>query len=232
MNRESSRSKVVATVRELLLAGELRQGERITEESVAASMQVGRHTVRAAFAELMSMGLLEHVPNRGARIPILDAERINDLWDYRLTLEAGAMRIIVERQHDLGSLEQRTQDLLDLPADAPPAEVASVHQRIHTSIIELSGVERLHEAYARCEAELLWVVSTVNDVYDARVLGEIHRELLASTRAGGQAAVDALTTDIEKGRAALLDSIRRSTMSRAPFMGVMPAHALPRGDHV
>lgn len=225
MNKESSRSKVVTTVRDLLLRGELRQGERITEETVAQSLGVGRHTVRAAFVELIGLGLLEHVPNRGARVPILDAERINDLWDYRLTLEAGAMRIIVGRGHDLEPLAQRTQDLLDLPADAPPAEVASVHQRIHGTIIELSGVERLRDAYERCEAELLWVVSTVNDVYDARVLGEMHRDLLASARAGGSAPVDTLVADIENGRAALLDSIWRTQMPRAPFATAGPSAA-------
>ncbi|WP_435202365.1 GntR family transcriptional regulator [Janibacter sp. GS2] len=226
MSSESSQSKVVAAVRELLLQGAIRQGERVTEESVAASMGVGRHTVRAAFAELVGLGLLEHVPNRGARIPVLDAERINDLWDYRLTLEAGAMRIIVERGYDLEPLAQRTQSLLDLPADAPPAEVASVHHRIHSTIIELSGVKRLQDAYERCEAELLWVVSTVNDIYDARVLGEMHRDLLAGARAGGRDSVDALVADIENGRAALLDSIWRSTMSRAPFVSALGAHTL------
>lgn len=216
---------MVGTIRRMLLAGELRQGERLTEETVAATMKVGRHTVRAAFGELVGLGLLERVPNRGARIPILDTARINDLWDYRLTLEAGAMRIIVGRGFDLEPLAQRTQDLLDLPADAPPAEVASMHQRIHSEIIELSGVERLQEAYQRCEAELLWAVSTVNDVYDARVLGEMHRELLAGARAGGQAPVDTLVADIENGRAALLDSIWRTTTARAPFAGSMGLYA-------
>lgn len=221
MNKESSRSKVVTTVRDLLLRGELRQGERITEETVAQSLGVGRHTVRAAFVELIGLGLLEHVPNRGARVPILDAERINDLWDYRLTLEAGAMRIIVGRGHDLEPLAQRTQDLLDLPEDASPADVADVHQRIHSTIIEMSGVQRLHDAYLRCEAELLWVVSTVGDVYNAPVLGEMHRELLTACHSGGDSAVTHLVTDIENGRAALLESVWRTKMTRTPFVAAM-----------
>lgn len=226
MGHESSRSKVVAAVRDLLLQGHLRQGERLTEEAVAQNLRVGRHTVRAAFAELVSLGLLEHVPNRGARIPVLDADRINDLWDYRLTLEVGAMRIIIERGHDLEPLAERTQALLDLPADAPPAEVASVHQRIHSTIVELSGVQRLRDAYARCEAELLWTVSTVNDVYDARVLGEMHRDLLGAARAAGQAPVDSLITDIENGRAALLESVWRGRMSYAPFVAALGVQSL------
>ncbi|UTT66530.1 GntR family transcriptional regulator [Janibacter sp. CX7] len=223
---ESSRSKVVGTVRDLLLDGRLRQGERITEESVAQTLGVGRHTVRAAFAELISMGLLEHVPHRGARIPVLDAPRINDLWDYRLTLEAGAMRIILDRGHDLEPLAERTQDLLDLPGDAPPGRVASVHQRIHSTIVELSGVQRLQEAYQRCEVELLWTVSTVGDVYDARVLGEMHRDLLSAAREGGQVALDTLVTDIENGRAALLETVWRDQMTRAPFAAAMGAQTI------
>lgn len=205
------------TVRELLQRGELRQGDRLTEEHVAASLRVGRHTVRAAFAELISLGLLEHVPNRGARIPILDAERINDLWDFRLALEAGAMRILLSRGRDLSPLTARTQDLLDLPAEAPPGEVAATHQRIHSTIIEMSGVQRLRDAYVRCEAELLWVVSTVGDVYNAPVLGEMHRELLTACGQGGAAAVDHLVADIENGRAALLETAWRTKTPRAPF---------------
>lgn len=228
MNKESSSARVVSAVRELLVLGELRQGERITEESVAASMKVGRHTVRAAFAELGTLGLLEHEPNRGVRIPVLNPERINDLWDYRLTLEAGAMRITIERGHDLGPLEERTQALLDLPEDAPPAVVASVHQQIHSSIIELSGVRRLRDAYVRCEAELLWVVSTVGDVYDSRILGNMHRDLLTACRREGNAPLEHLVADIENGRAALLDSIWRTNMTRAPFIREMRPHALQR----
>lgn len=226
MSREPSRARVVAAVRQMLEQGELRQGDRLTEENVAASMHVGRHTVRAAFAELTSLGLLEHEANRGARIPVLDSERINDLWDYRLTLEAGAMRILLSRGRDLSFLADRTQDLLDLPADTSPAEVAATHQRIHSTIIDLSGVQRLRDAYIRCEAELLWVVSTVGDVYNAPVLGEMHRDLLTACQAGGTSAVDHLVADIENGRAALLESVWRTKMSRAPFsstLGMAPA---------
>lgn len=225
VSREPSRARVVAAVRDLLQQGELRQGERLTEENVAASMRVGRHTVRAAFAELTALGLLEHETNRGVRVPVLDADRINDLWDYRLTLEAGAMRILLARGHDLMPLADRTQELLDLPADAPPAEVAATHQKIHSTIIELSGVKRLHDAYGRCEAELLWVVSTVGDVYNAPVLGEMHRDLLTACHRKGDDAVDHLVRDIENGRAALLESVWRTRMARAPFvsaLGVTP----------
>lgn len=227
VSRQPSRERVVDAVRELLQQGELRQGERLTEEDVAATMHVGRHTVRAAFAELVSLGLLEHVPNRGARIPVLDADRINDLWDYRLTLEAGAMRILLERGHDLAPLAARTQALLDLPAESPPSEVAAVHQRIHSTIIELSGVRRLRDAYARCEAELLWVVSTVGDVYNAPVLGEMHRDLLTACDHEGEHAVDHLVRDIENGRAALLDSVWRPSANRRPFSLAMHHPAIP-----
>lgn len=221
MSREPSRARVVAAVRQMLEQGELRQGDRLTEENVAASMHVGRHTVRAAFAELTSLGLLEHQANRGARIPVLDSSRINDLWDYRLTLEAGAMRILLSRGRDLSALADRTQDLLDLPADTPPAEVAATHQRIHSTIIELSGVERLRDAYIRCEAELLWVVSTVGDIYNAPVLGEMHRDLLTACQEDGTRAIHHLVTDIENGRAALLESVWRTKISRAPFSTTM-----------
>lgn len=227
VSREPSRARVVAAVRDLLQQGELRQGERLTEEDVAATMQVGRHTVRAAFAELTSLGLLEHVPNRGARIPVLDADRINDLWDYRLTLEAGAMRILLARGHDLTPLADRTQDLLDLPAETPPSEVAAVHQRIHSTIIQLSGVQRLRDAYVRCEAELLWVVSTVGDVYNAPVLGELHRDLLTACDHRGEQAVDHLVRDIENGRAALLESVWRPAANRRPFSLAMHQPSLP-----
>lgn len=221
VSRQPSRVRVVDAVRELLQRGELRQGQRLTEEDVAATLQVGRHTVRAAFAELVSLGLLEHVPNRGARIPVLDARRINDLWDYRLTLESGAMRILLARGHDLTPLADRTQELLDLPAGTPPAEVAAVHQRIHSTIIELSGVQRLRDAYIRCEAELLWVVSTVGDVYNAPVLGELHRDLLVACHDGGDDAITHLVADIENGRAALLESVWRPTTSQLPFAAAM-----------
>jgi DNA-binding GntR family transcriptional regulator len=190
-----------------LLDGTLPPGTRLKEEELAERFAAGRYTVRSALRTLVAAGLLEHVPNRGARVPFLLPARVDELYAYRTVLEVGALRLAQARHEPLAPIETATAALVELPEDTPWPQVIDVHQEVHRAIVQWSGNARLLEAYALCEQELALVVSSTRPNYTARQLAELHLRLLARLRRGGEPAATALTRDIEIGRRAVHDAM-------------------------
>jgi DNA-binding GntR family transcriptional regulator len=206
-------------LRDELLSGELSPGSRLKEEHLAQRFHVGRYTVRSALRTLVANGLLEHEPNRGARVPELYPSRVDQLFAYRTVLEVGSLRIALSQGVALAPVVSTTAALEALPADAPWPLVVRTHQEIHRTIVGLSGNPRLIDAYASCEEELQFVTAITRPGYTAEKLAALHIELLAHLRHGGDRASDALARDIEIGRCAVLDAMSATSTATSTATG-------------
>lgn len=56
---------VYEALKSSIMAGNIREGEHLRQEEVAARLGVSQTPVREAFRRLESEGLVEHAPNRG-----------------------------------------------------------------------------------------------------------------------------------------------------------------------
>ena len=92
----SNTEAVTARLRELILTGELPQGDRVTESGLAALLKVSRTPVRLALATLEQEELVEGVPNRGFRVRRFTLEDIREIIEVRANLEGMAARIAAE----------------------------------------------------------------------------------------------------------------------------------------
>ncbi|WP_432421440.1 GntR family transcriptional regulator [Nocardia carnea] len=195
MKAESNAAeRVAAQLRDELLSGSHRPGERIREEELAARFGTGRYTVRAALRSLVVSGLLDHRPNRGAIVPLLSRERVDELFDHREVLEVGALRLAQRHGVDLSAVVEATRALQNLPDSTPWAEVIVTHQRIHRELVVAAGNRKLSQAYAQCEEELHYVVSTVRPDFTAGRLAQLHTTLrkLLGGPGGPDVAYDSL----------------------------------------
>ena len=199
--------RVAAQLRGELLSGLHHPGERLREEQLSTRLRTGRYTVRAALQALVASGLLDHRPNRGAIVPLLTRERVDELYDHREVLEIGALRLAQRRGADLSAVAEATHALQNLPADAPWVDVILTHQRIHHELVLAAGNGKLLHAYTQCEEELHFVVSTVRPDFTAPRLAELHTTLLAEIQRGGRAAIHALERDLRVGRSAVLEAL-------------------------
>ena len=57
--------EIADIVRDRILRGEYRIGEKIKETSIAEELTVSRTPIREAFKQLESEGLIDYIPNRG-----------------------------------------------------------------------------------------------------------------------------------------------------------------------
>jgi len=81
------KGRVMDAVRAWIGAGQLAPGQRLVEADLAETLDVTRASVRAALLELTAEGLLERVPNRGARVRVVSVEEAVQITECRMALE-------------------------------------------------------------------------------------------------------------------------------------------------
>lgn len=93
----SLRDETADEMRRLILDGDLRPGEHLSEATISERLGVSRHPVREAFRRLEAEGLLEALPRRGVRVVQLDRDELRIVREIRLALELIAVQHTVER---------------------------------------------------------------------------------------------------------------------------------------
>lgn len=94
------RDVIFNTLREAIIIGELRPGERLMEVQLAEKMGVSRTPVREAIRKLELEGLVNMLPRKGAHVAELSAKDIVDVLEVRSSLDGLATSLSAERISD------------------------------------------------------------------------------------------------------------------------------------
>jgi len=87
-------------LRQAILRGELRPGQRLHASDLAGRWAVSATPLREAFQRLAGEGLVELLPQRGARVSELAADEAARIYQLRLLLEPLALRQSLEASDD------------------------------------------------------------------------------------------------------------------------------------
>jgi DNA-binding GntR family transcriptional regulator len=85
--------RVVAELRQAILSGQLKPGERLVEERLAEGLGVSRNPVREAIRALASEGLVEVTARRGASVLRLTEQEARETIEVRALLEGHNARL-------------------------------------------------------------------------------------------------------------------------------------------
>ena len=97
LHRRYIHDEVADRLRGLILSGELPPRSRVNELDLAERFGISRTPLREAIKILATEGLLELLPNRGARVAVLSAEEIDDMLLVIGGLEAMAAELACAR---------------------------------------------------------------------------------------------------------------------------------------
>ena len=89
------RSDAYEALREAILLGRLRAGERVVEAEIARQMGISRGPIREAVRQLEQDGLVEYQPRRGVVVATLSHETVQDAYAVRAELDGFAARIAI-----------------------------------------------------------------------------------------------------------------------------------------
>ena len=81
------REVVFQTLRQAILKGELKPGERLMEVALAERLGVSRTPIREAMRKLELEGLVVMVPRKGAQVASITEKDLTDVLEVRITLE-------------------------------------------------------------------------------------------------------------------------------------------------
>ncbi len=85
--RQSLTSAVADKLRDQIIRGEIAEGTQLRQDAIATQYQVSRIPVREALRQLDAEGLIAIVPNRGAVVPALSPDDVEELFSIRALLE-------------------------------------------------------------------------------------------------------------------------------------------------
>jgi DNA-binding GntR family transcriptional regulator len=89
------RESIADSIRDSIITGKLKPGERLLEVNIAKTLGVSRTPTREAFLQLDSEGFLEILPRKGAVVSTLSAKDTKDLYSVRSVLEGLAVRLSI-----------------------------------------------------------------------------------------------------------------------------------------
>ncbi|QVQ53555.1 GntR family transcriptional regulator [Spiractinospora alimapuensis] len=160
---ESAQKQTVSAelgLRELILQGRLRAGDRLVEQDLVRRLGVSRTPVRAALARLESEGLLVAWPGGGYAVASFTAADVADAIDVRGTLEGMAARLAAEngltrRVHaqlaDCVAALDEVVEVLD-GTDEPFLRYVEHNERFHAVLVRASDNRMLRAALERVVA--------------------------------------------------------------------------------
>lgn len=140
--------RVADYLRDAILSGEIRPGERIRQEDVAQRFGTSRIPVREALRMLEAEGLTEHETNKGASVPRLGSHEVDVIYQMRERLEPLALSESIPhlKADDLAGLE-RTQEQIEGNSDI--AAFLALDRAFHLSSYSGCPIEQLGSVVTR-----------------------------------------------------------------------------------
>lgn len=90
-----------------ICSGELEPGERLTQDEIAARLDVSRQPVNSAIAILKANGLVEDTGRRGVIVSAIEAEQFTSIYEFRAVVEPFAVTLAARRLADDAEDEAR-----------------------------------------------------------------------------------------------------------------------------
>lgn len=157
----SGREKAYAYLRENILIDPEVQGKFLNEQELAAEIGVSRTPVREALLLLVSDGLVELIPQRGAYVPPVTGREMSELMELRGILESNAARLVIEQGRvPAGAMQETLDQQARLPEDLNPdaaREFIRLDTLFHQQLIDAAGNELISRTYGKLHVRQILV---------------------------------------------------------------------------
>ncbi|HEX9464028.1 MAG TPA: GntR family transcriptional regulator [Alphaproteobacteria bacterium] len=149
-------AQLVERLRDMIVEGDLPVGERVPERVLCERFGVSRTPLREALKALAAEGLIELLPNRGARIAPLTADDIAQTLKVIGALEALAAELACGRitGDELAEIRARHYQMLAHHARRDLLPYFKANQAIHQAIVDASGNPVLVQTYANLSGRI------------------------------------------------------------------------------
>jgi GntR family transcriptional regulator of vanillate catabolism len=196
-------ARATLSIREMILRGRLRPGQRVTEVMLAQLLGMSRTPVRQALPALAREGLLVESGTRGYLVRTFTRSDILDAIDLRGALEGLAVRRIAERGASSGLLRQ-LRDCLDEGdrifrkrhlVDTDEAAYGGMNDRFHATLLAAADSPIIANALANNDCipfasagAIAFDVTDLQAMFDALYFAHMQHHAICDALESGQRA--------------------------------------------
>lgn len=181
------RDVVFNTLRQGILTGELKPGERLMEIHLADRLGVSRTPIREAIRMLELEGLVTMMPRRGAEVARISKQDIQDVLEVRLALDSLATRLACERisEKQKEELKASAEKFIEATATRDAVEIAHADVQFHDVILAASHNKRLVQMVNNLAERIYrYRLEYIKDETNHRGLIEEHERIMNSVLSG------------------------------------------------
>ncbi|MCA9039314.1 MAG: GntR family transcriptional regulator [Planctomycetaceae bacterium] len=187
---DSCKTTAYEAIREAILRGDLREGDRVSEYAFAKKLELSRAPIREAINQLVTQGLLNQVPGSGTFVRKLNFDELEELYELREWLECSALvspRFSLTKP-DLDAIQEACEEIARLIEETEQAtqptesEKTLFIQRLYLAdarfhLLILRGARNklaLQTMQDRFILELIWSSNRVS--LEEQSLARLHKE--------------------------------------------------------
>jgi len=150
------RDVVFNTLRQAIIKGELKPGEKLLEISLADQLGVSRTPVREAIRKLELEGLVVMVPRKGATVAGITKKHLMDVLEIRRALEELAIELACERitPEQLAELKATEKSIKDAKDSEDSFALSDLDEKFHEIIYSATNNPRLIQMLANLREQM------------------------------------------------------------------------------
>ena len=211
---QSLHGEILTRLRDYIVEGNIPDGGRIPERQLCEMLGISRTPLREALKVLAAEGLVELLPNRGARVRQLSERDLGELFDLMGGLEGLAGRLACENISDaeIAEIERLHYEMYGFYLHRDMHGYFRVNQSIHHRIVEASRNAALMSAYTSLAGRIRRIRYSANFARKRERWGEAMREhetiLDALRRRAGSELSDILFRHLRNKRTAAVEHLK------------------------
>ena len=217
---KSIRDQIYEAIQQSIVNNSYKPGEELQIDRLAEEFGVSTTPIREALIRLESSGLVQLIPNKGARVTAFQEEDIRDTWEVRKLLEPYAAGLTAEQDVTPEIQElNKAFDLLERGSQDGDLYIQSdihLHELLYSHLSNELLKETLHNILQRSMRMRYYAedVSKMHDQVVREVISE-HKQILQALTAGDrEKTVEAVRRHIENGERRALRAIQLRNENR------------------
>ncbi|MFD4600500.1 GntR family transcriptional regulator [Streptomyces sp. NPDC058464] len=140
-NIPSGSDPVVEVIRAAIVRGDYVPDQRLVEVDLAERFSASRGAVRSALLQLGNEGLVERIPNRGARVRAVPLAEAIEITEVRMVVEGLCAAKAAQRVTDaeIAELREIRAGMIGAVEAGEVMVYSRLNNRLHRRLMELSG---------------------------------------------------------------------------------------------
>lgn len=205
------RDVVFNTLRQAILKGELKPGERLMEIALAEKLGVSRTPIREAIRKLELEGLVTMIPRRGAQVANITEKDLNDVLEVRICLEKMAIEKACNcmTEENLQKLRRAGRDFERMIASGDLTKLTEADVAFHEIIYQASDNARLIQVLYNLREQIYrYRIEYLKEEDIRKLLAKEHEEIYQALKNRDvKKAQDITYMHLENQRKAIMNSI-------------------------